>query len=48
MSFVYTQLSDETVMFISHLFIHGLHDNQFYYTHKLDPIMCYHSESEET
>ena len=39
-SFVYTQLNDQTVLFltiqfgISHLFAHNLNVNQFYLTHR--------------
>ena len=51
-SFVYTQLNDQTVLFlttqfnISHLFALNLNVKQFYLTHWYNPIRCYHCRSE--
>ena len=49
---LYTQLSDQTVLFttdqfsISHLFALSLNVKQLYLTHRWDPIRCYHSGPE--
>ena len=51
-SFVYIQLNDKTVLFltiqfsISHLFAQCLNVKQFYLTHWYDPSRCYHSSPE--
>ena len=51
-SFVYTQLNDQTIQFltvqfsISHLFALSLDAKQSYLTRRYDPIRCYHSETE--
>ena len=48
-SFVYTQVNDQTVLFLtiqfstSHLFAPSLKGKQFYLIHRQDPIRCYHS-----
>ena len=53
-SFVYTQLNDQTVLFltiqfgISPSFVHHLNDKQFYLTHRYDPMRYYHSTPEWT
>ena len=53
-SFVCTLLNDQAVLFqtiqfsISHLFAHSFNVKQFYLTHWLDPIWCYHSRPEWT
>ena len=48
-SFVYTQLNDQTVLFsVSHLFALSLNVKQFYFTHRYDAFMCYHSGPEWT
>ena len=47
-SFVNTQLKDQTILFltilfiISHLFAHRYNVKQFYWTHRKDPIRFYH------
>ena len=52
--FVYTQLNDQTVLFLTirygihHVFAVGLNVKQFYLTHRLDPTRCCHSGSEWT
>ena len=52
--FVHTLLNGQTVRFltiqftISHLFAHSWMVKQFYLTHRLDPIRCYHFGSELT
>ena len=49
-SFIYSQLNDETVLFltiqfsISHFFALSLFVKQFYLTYRYDPIRCHHSE----
>ena len=54
LSFVYTQLNDQTVLFqtiqfsISHLFACSLNITRFYLRYRLDPIRCYHSEPKLT
>ena len=46
-SLVYTQLNDQTVLFliiqfsISHMFVFILNVKRFYFTHSYDPIRCY-------
>ena len=53
-SFVYIQLNDQTLLFltipfiISHFFALNLNVKQFYLTHSRDSIRCYHSRSEWT
>ena len=53
-SFVYRQLNDQTVLFltiqfnISHLFALSLNVKKFYWTHRLDSSRCYLSDPEWT
>ena len=53
-SFFQILLNDQTVLFpsiqfsINHLFMHSLNVKQFYMTHVLGPIRCYHSMREWT
>ena len=50
-SSIYTQLNDQTVLFLTiqfslnHLFVQSLKVKQSNLTHRLDPIGCYHSRS---
>ena len=51
-SFVYTELNDQTLLFlaiqfsISHLFALSLNVKQFYLTHRWDPFRFYNSDPE--
>ena len=47
-SFVYTQLNDQTLLFLSHLFALSLNVRQFYLTDRLDSIRYPHSGPECT
>ena len=51
-SFVYTQLNDRTILFLTihfsiiHLFVLSLNVKQSYLSHRQDAIRCYHSRLE--